>query len=404
MPSGWTTASLGEVAHVSSGGTPSRSEPRYWGGAIPWVTTSEIQFNTISRTAETITDEGLRNSSAKLFPAGTVLMAMYGQGRTRGQVARLGVEAATNQACAAIQVRQPHDQDYVYQVLASQYEAIRALGNAGTQRNLNAGLVKNIAIPLPPAREQARIAQMAGDWDAAIALTLRLLDNSQRRRQHLMHTLLSGQRRLPGATAPWRTCEFGQVFERIRNKNTEGLRNVLTISGQYGLIDQREFFHKHVASDNLATYTVLRRAEFAYNKSSSAGYPFGAIKPLLNCNAGVVSSLYICFRIRNDVRADVDFLRHYFEAGLLNKSIAGIAQEGARSHGMLNVNVADFFRLPLRLPEYEEQRRLAEIINTTEAEERAITAQVEHLRIEKRALMADLLSGRRRVRTAAANG
>lgn len=401
-PPGWTRAALGEVAHISSGGTPSRNEPRYWGGTIPWVTTGEIQFNTISQTAETITPEGLRHSSAKVFPAGTLLMAMYGQGKTRGQVARLGVDAATNQACAAIQVRSPHDHDYIYQVLASQYEAIRALGNAGTQQNLNAGLVKSIGIPLPPAHEQVRIAQMAGDWDAAIATTQRLAANSQQRRQQLMQVLLSGRRRVAGAGARWTSCAFGSVFERIRDKNTEGLRNVLTISGQHGLIDQRDFFNKHVASENLATYTVLRRAEFAYNKSTSAGYPLGAIKPLLGCDAGVVSSLYICFRIRADVRADGDFFRHYFEAGLLNKAIAGIAQEGARSHGLLNVSVADFFQLPMQLPAYEEQRRIAEIINAAEAEALATIRQVERLREEKRALMADLLSGRRRVRTAGA--
>lgn len=84
LPEGWRRSTLGEIARITSGGTPDRSEPSYWGGSVPWVTTGEIQFNTITDTAEKITEAGLKNSSAKLFPPGTLLMAMYGQGKTRG--------------------------------------------------------------------------------------------------------------------------------------------------------------------------------------------------------------------------------------------------------------------------------------------------------------------------------
>ena len=137
---GWHRSTLGEIARISSGGTPDRSEPAYWGGAVPWVTTGEIQFNTITGSNERITEAGLKNSSAKLFPPGTLLMAMYGQGKTRGQVAKLGIEAATNQACAAILLHDGHDPAFFLHYLASQYDPIRELGNAGTQQNLNGGI------------------------------------------------------------------------------------------------------------------------------------------------------------------------------------------------------------------------------------------------------------------------
>ena len=135
LPEGWRRSTLGQIARITSGGTPSRAEPSYWGGSIPWVTTGEIQFNTITDTAEKITREALKNSSARLFPPGTLLMAMYGQGKTRGQVAKLGIEAATNQACAAILLGDGHDLDFYFQYLSSQYAALRNLGNAGTQQN-----------------------------------------------------------------------------------------------------------------------------------------------------------------------------------------------------------------------------------------------------------------------------
>ena len=123
LPKGWSRSTLGKIARVTSGGTPDRSKSEYWDGDVPWVTTGEIQFNTITATSEQITDIGLQNSSAKLFPPGTLLMAMYGQGKTRGQVAKLGIEASTNQACAAIQLQGNQDADFYFQYLSSQYEA-----------------------------------------------------------------------------------------------------------------------------------------------------------------------------------------------------------------------------------------------------------------------------------------
>ncbi|MCK9202383.1 MAG: restriction endonuclease subunit S [Gallionella sp.] len=400
LPKGWHRSTLGDIARISSGGTPDRAEPSYWGGSIPWVTTGEIQFNTITGTTEKITEAGLKTSSAKLFPTGTLLMAMYGQGKTRGQVAKLGIEAATNQACAAILLHKAYDSDFFFQYLSSQYTAVRKLGNAGTQKNLSGGILKEVLVPVPPLPEQRRIARILTTWDQAITTTERLLDNCRKQRQALTRALLLGKRRLPSCQSHWNYVDFDSAFERVRRKNTTGNSNVLTISGQHGLIGQRDFFTKSVASENLTGYTLLARGEFAYNKSYSAGYPMGAIKPLERYDAGVVSSLYVCFRLRNDGEANFDFFRHYFEAGLLNEEISGIAQEGARNHGLLNVGVTDFFKLRLHIPPADEQSRIAKVINVAEAEERSFATQLAGLQAEKRALMKQLLTGKRRVHVA----
>jgi type I restriction enzyme S subunit len=215
-----------------------------------------------------------------------------------------------------------------------------------------------------------------------------------------MGTLLSGRRRFPGMPDKWRYMDFDAIFERITRKNTTNNTNVLTISAEFGLISQRDYFNKSVASTNLVGYTLLHRHDFAYNKSYSAGYPMGAIKPLLAYDAGVVSSLYLCFKLRTDVDADFDFFRHYFEAGLLNQEIEGIAQEGARNHGLLNVSVTDFFKLQLHIPSAPEQRLIAEILNVAKAEEAQLDAQLQALKREKTALMSQLLTGKRRVNLA----
>lgn len=165
----WVSDSLGNIFETTSGGTPSRTEKAYWNGDIPWITTSLVDFRVIASAEEFITAEGLENSSAKLFPKGTVLMAMYGQGKTRGQVALLGIEAATNQACAAILPRKGIDPYFVFLNLAGRYEEIRELSNSGGQENLSQGLVREIRFAFPPDDdEQRKVTECLSSLDALI--------------------------------------------------------------------------------------------------------------------------------------------------------------------------------------------------------------------------------------------
>ena len=157
-----------------------------------------------------------------------------------------------------------------------------------------------------------------------------------------MQQLLTGKKRLPGFREKWRQLRFTQIFERITDKNRVGNDNILTISGKHGLVNQREYFKKRIASTNLDNYTLLRQGDFAYNKSYSAGYPYGAIKPLDQYEAGVVSSLYLCFRLTHEAEYCHNYFRHYFEGGFFDREIYAIAQEGARNHGLLNVSSKTF--------------------------------------------------------------
>ena len=132
----WISDSLGNIFETSSGGTPERSVKEYWNGKIPWITTSLVDFNVICNSDEFISEMGLQNSSAKLFQKKTVLIAMYGQGKTRGKVALLGIEATTNQACAAILPREYIDPYFVFLNLAGRYDEMRGLSNSGGQENV----------------------------------------------------------------------------------------------------------------------------------------------------------------------------------------------------------------------------------------------------------------------------
>jgi len=165
----WEKKKLVEIGKITSGGTPNRSNSEFWNGDIPWISTTLVDFNTINEANEYITEIGLQNSSAKIFPKNTILMAMYGQGKTRGKVAILGIEAATNQACAAIILKDKYNTDFVFQYLAANYDEIRKMSNSGGQENLSGGLIEIIPIPLPKnPKEQQKIASCLSSLDTLI--------------------------------------------------------------------------------------------------------------------------------------------------------------------------------------------------------------------------------------------
>ena len=156
----WKMVELGEVCEIKSGGTPSREKDEYWNGKIPWVKTGEINYGIIESAEEMISEEGMKNSSAKMIPKGSVLMAMYGQGVTRGKVAILGIDATINQACAAFIIKSENLlTNYLFSILQSKYEDLRFISDArgGNQSNLSATVIKQFKIPLPPLEIQQQI-------------------------------------------------------------------------------------------------------------------------------------------------------------------------------------------------------------------------------------------------------
>ena len=165
------------------------------------------------------------------------------------------------------------------------------------------------------------------------------------------------QIRFTGFTDPWEQRKLGEVARRVTRKNENGDSDLpLTISAQYGLVDQRTFFNSQVASKDMSGYFLLHRGEFAYNKSTSTDNPWGAIKRLEKYDMGCVSTLYICFEL---LSGDPDFLVTYYETDRWYKSVQLIAAEGARNHGLLNIAPDDFFETQICIPKrIDEQRRI----------------------------------------------
>jgi type I restriction enzyme S subunit len=162
------------------------------------------------------------------------------------------------------------------------------------------------------------------------------------------------------------------------------------------LIDQSVFFNRSVAGQSLEAYYLLKKREFAYNRSSMKNYPYGAIKRLDRYEEGILSTLYICFSIKNDGGYS-DYFKHLFESGLLNRELRGIAQVGARAHGLLNVTLKDFLSINVLQPSHEEQSSIAQVLSAADNEINQLEKKLKALEKQKRGLMQKLLTGEIRV-------
>ncbi len=199
IPESWEESTLGEITTMHTGGTPSRKTKEFWeGGTIPWVKTGEVNYHSIETTEELITEAGLKGSNTKLFPKGTLLMAMYGQGITRGRVALLGIEAATNQACAAITPRDENQvsTEYLYFYLEFFYEKLRSRGHGANQKNLSMTLLKIFPVVFPDIDSQYMIVTALKIIDAKIDMAVARKNSLQSLFRTLLHALMTAKIRV----------------------------------------------------------------------------------------------------------------------------------------------------------------------------------------------------------------
>lgn len=414
LPEGWKLVRLGDIAQIGSGGTPDRSQAGYWNGDIPWVTTGEIQFNTIKDTAEKITAAGLKNSSAKLYPAGTLLMAMYGQGKTRGQVAKLGIAAATSQNSAAILLNNSHDPEFFLHYLASRYDEIRELGNSGGISHLNAALLRKIEVPTGPLHIQRLMAELLSTWDAAIVTSGKFLANRLAQKFALLGELLmpvsapglglssgngytnsvqSGIPKLPLAKPNWRLSSFSHhLTAAVRPAALVGHESytLVTVRRSRGGVDKRSV----LLGSQIRTPTqfYVKSGDFLISKRQIVHGACGVVPDHLD--GAIVSNEYAVLNTTDDL--DARFLAYlaetiYFQQTCFHSSI------GVHIEKML-FNLERWLSWPCHIPPLDVQRRIVEHLDSATEEVRLAERQIELLKTEKRALMADLLTGKRRVR------
>ncbi|ALE36742.1 restriction endonuclease subunit S [Bifidobacterium longum] len=229
------------------------------------------------------------------------------------------------------------------------------------QPGLAVGVLKEVETTVPSKAEQQAIGSFFSRLDSLITLHQRKYDKLVIFKKSMLEKMFpkDGESvpeiRFAGFTDPWEQRKLGDIAERVTRKNENNESDLpLTISAQHGLIDQRLFFNAQVASRDMSGYYLLRQGEFAYNKSTSADSPWGAIKRLTRYEKGCVSTLYICFALLN---ANPDYLVTYYETNRWHKAVQMIAAEGARNHGLLNIAPDDFFDTMVSLPESQAEQQ-----------------------------------------------
>ena len=262
---------------------------------------------------------------------------------------------------------EPYFLNYQYQTLNFKRK-IENITVGNTIKHILASDMKEYMVYVSRFAEQIIVSKYFQTLDHLITLHQRKLEKLKIIKKSMLENLFpqNGEKtpkiRFSGFTKDWEQRKLGEIAERIIRKN-EKLESTLplTISAQYGLIDQNEFFDKRIASKDVRGYYLIKKGEFAYNKSTSVDAPLGAIKRLDKYKNGVLSTLYILFKIIDDTSTSSDYLVTYYATDLWHRGIQSIAAEGARNHGLLNIVPNDFFETILSIPlNVSEQKKVGD--------------------------------------------
>ncbi len=253
------------------------------------------------------------------------------------------------------------EREFMFQWLEMFRPKWQKYGQPGSQVNLNSELVRNQEIVLPNYKEQQKIGSFFKQLDNTITLHQRKLDLLKEQKKGYLQKMFpkNGAKvpelRFAGFADDWEDRKLSSIAERVtrKNKNNESTLP-LTISAQDGLVDQNDYFNKQVASRDVTGYFLVKNGEFAYNKSYSNGYPWGAIKRLDKYEMGVLSTLYIVFK---PTAINSQFLVSYYETTRWYREVSKNAAEGARNHGLLNISPNDFFNTLLTIPKSAEEQQ-----------------------------------------------
>ncbi|HGG2666186.1 TPA: restriction endonuclease subunit S [Escherichia coli] len=254
---------------------------------------------------------------------------------------------------------------------------------------------------IPPLLEQKKIAQILSTWDKAISVTEKLLANSQRQKKALMQQLLTGKKRLLDEngvrfSGEWEFKRISEIATRVQRKNDAAEHPILTISSLSGFVRQDERYSRYMAGESVKNYILLKKGEFAYNKGNSKTYEFGCIFDLEAYEAGLVPHVYVCFRLKNGLSHR--YFKYLFEADYLKPQLGALVNTGVRNNGLLNIKPTEFMQTKVPVPCFEEQESIADMLYNSSRTIRVLQDKLACLKDEKKALMQQLLTGKRRVK------
>jgi type I restriction enzyme S subunit len=253
--------------------------------------------------------------------------------------------------------------------------------SGSVRKTLDFESLSKIKINLPSIADQEKIGLFLSAVDRLIFIQEKIIVQLKKYKSFLFQKIFF-------KNVNYQSVLFSGIFSRVSRKNVTNFQNVYTISAQMGLVPQKEFFTKDVSSEIKTNYTLIEKGEFAYNKSYSNGFPFGAFKRLDNVEKCSVSPLYLCFKINKPESSN--YMLYYFESGAFNSELNKIAQEGARNHGLLNISLNDIMNTHILLPDIKSQLKIGNFFYTLDLFIRKEESKLKKFMKIKKALISKI--------------
>ena len=389
IPKEWEVKRLGDIADITSGTTPLRSNSKYYNnGVIPWVKTTDLNNGTLYETEEKISIEAVEKTSLKMLPKGTVLVAMYGGFRQIGRTALLGIDATINQALSALMCKSSVTSPFVLAWLNCRVNYWKRLAASSRKDpNITGNEVAKFPILIPSKEEQNSIVEVLGLWDTAIEKQSKLIEKLKLRKRALMQQLLTGKKRLPGFSGEWKEVKLGDVFDERNETNRDDLP-LLSITGEKGVIYQSDSDKRDISNDDKTKYKRICPNDIGYN-TMRMWQGRSALSEL----EGIVSPAYTIVTPRENV--NVKFM------AILIQQPRVVYDFWTHSQGLvsdtLNCKYPDFCQVKVRIPTKQEQTAIASVLVQADKEIELAKEQLANLQSQKRGLMQQLLTGKNRI-------
>ncbi len=388
IPDCWEFLHLSKIATTFSGGTPKSDNAEYYiNGDIPFIKSGEIHKTC---TEQFITEEGFKNSSAKIIKKGDILYALYGA--NSGDVCISKQEGAINQAILCLRTDQ--NKNFIVEMLRLNYEKIVNKFLQGGQGNLSAQIIKKIKVPLPPLEEQKAIADCLSTWDKAIELQRQLILSKEARKKSLAQQLLTGKRRLPGFTGERKEESYGKLLSQIKRKENwedNHLYHLISVRRRSGGIFHRESLYGHqIAVKELMKVKkddfLISKMQILHGASSIVNQEFENF---------YVSGSYIILNVTNPKKLSPDYLDFYSKQKIFYHQTY-ISSYGVHIEKM-TFDFKTFLKMNMILPSIEEQNAIVKVLETADKELQLEKQKLADLQQQKRALMQQLLTGKVRL-------
>jgi type I restriction enzyme S subunit len=397
IPEDWEVKLLKNIGRIGSGNTPSKQNKEYWiNGTIPWLPTGKVNDQIITSSETFITDFAVKEKSIKLLPVDSVLIAMVGQGKTRGKAALLKINAWINQNFAYIIPNTIIKSDFLHMMLDYYYQRIRYEGNrGGSQGSLNTSMIKFIKIPVPAIKEQIEIANCLNTWDNTILNLTTLVAKKEHQKKGLMQQLLTRKTRLKGFNEDWKEYSFKSILREVKrpvNWNDDELYKLISVKRRSGGLFHRESLHGHqIKTKNLRTALkgdlLISKMQILHGASGLVTEEFDNMK---------ISGSYLALRAADKEVLNMEYLDWYTKLPYFYhqcyRSSYGVHIE------KMTFNFKLFLKEKIVLPKTEEQEAIINVLNSAEDEIVLLNKKLDQLKDQKKGLMQQLLTGKKRLK------